>query len=70
MAEVVGRAGATYEAIAYVDVNAVSDTVARLAQQVVEPGSAVGIFGTVADAEAWLRAKASPPPEPPPYLAS
>lgn len=66
MAEVVAWAGATFEAVAYVDVNADSDTIARFAGQVVEPGAAVGIFPTVAEAEQWMRAKEGQrPPEPP-----
>jgi hypothetical protein len=56
MAEVAGMAGATFEALAYVDVMAVTDMVLRLASQVVEPGAAVGVFDTVAEAEAWIRA--------------
>jgi hypothetical protein len=63
MAEVATSAGATFEALAYVDINAHSDIIARLAGQVVQPGAAVGVFGTVADAERWMRAKeqGSPP---------
>ena len=57
MAEVVAWAGPTFEAVAYVDVNAEDDTIARLAGQVVEPGMAIGIFATVADAERWIAAK-------------
>lgn len=57
MAEVAGSAGATFEALAYVDVMAVTDTVLRLASQVVQPGARVGVFDTVAEAEAWLQAK-------------
>ncbi|HVX88301.1 MAG TPA: hypothetical protein VG940_05185, partial [Gemmatimonadales bacterium] len=56
MAEVAGMAGATFEALAYVDVMAVTDMVLRLASQVVEPGAAVGVFDTVAEAEAWIGA--------------
>ena len=57
MAEVAAMAGATFEALAYVDVHAATDTIARFAGQVVEPGASVGVFGTVADAERWMRAK-------------
>ena len=57
MAEVSAMAGATFEMLAYVDVNAASDTIARLAGQVVQPGAAVGVFATVAEAERWLRAR-------------
>lgn len=57
MAEVVAWAGPTFEAVAYVDVNAEDDTIERLAGQVVEPGMAIGIFATVADAERWIAAK-------------
>ena len=54
MAEVVAPAGATFEALAYVDVMAVTDNVLRLASQVVQKGAKVGVFDTVAEAEAWL----------------
>lgn len=64
MAEVAGSAGATFEALAYVDAMAVADTVMRLASQVVQPGARVGVFDAVAEAEAWLRAKESRPPAP------
>jgi hypothetical protein len=57
MGEVASWAGATFEALAYVDVNAVADTVQRFAPRVVEPGAAVGVFATVAEAGQWLRAK-------------
>ena len=60
MAEVAGSAGATFEALAYVDVMAVTDTVLRLASQVVQPGARVGVFDTVAQAVAWLEAKEPP----------
>ena len=62
MGEVVAWAGAFFEAIAYVDVHADSDAIARFAGQVVEPGAAVGIFGTVDEAERWMRAKEGPRP--------
>ena len=65
MAEVVAMAGPTFETLAYVDVMAVTDSVLRLASQVVQPGARVGVFDTVAEAEAWLRAKESEPPPPP-----
>lgn len=54
MAEVVAMAGPTFETLAYVDVMAVTDTVLRLASQVVQPGARVGVFDRVAEAEAWL----------------
>src|SRR5690349_16215953 len=54
MAEVAGSAGATFGALAYVDVMAVTDAVLRLASQVVQPGARVRVFDTVAEAEAWL----------------
>lgn len=57
MAEVAATSGATFEMLAYVDVNAASDTIARLAGQVVQPGAAVGVFATVAEAEQWLGAR-------------
>ncbi len=57
MAEVAAMAGATFEMLAYVDVHAASDTIARLAGQVIQPGAAVGVFATVAEAERWLRAR-------------
>jgi len=57
MLQVATEAGVFYEAFAYVDVNATTDTIARVARQVVEPGAAVGVFATVAEAERWLRAK-------------
>jgi len=62
MGEVAAWAGATFEALAYVDVNASSDTIARFAGQVVQPGAVVGVFGTVAEAERWFRAKEEGPP--------
>lgn len=69
MGEVVAWAGASFEALAYVDVNASSDTIARFAGQVVQPGAAVGVFATVADAERWMRAKEGVrAPEPPTIL--
>ena len=55
MAEVVATAGATFEQLAYVDVMAVTDNVLRLASQVVQKGARVGVFDTVAEAEAWLQ---------------
>ena len=55
--EVSAMSGATFEALAYVDVNAESDSVQQIAAQVVQPGAAVGVFVTVAEAERWLRAK-------------
>lgn len=61
MAEVVAMAGPTFEAVAYVDVMAVTDNVLRLASQVAQPGARVGVFDTVEQAEAWLRAKESRP---------
>ena len=64
MAEVAAMAGATFEALAYVDVHAATDTIARFAGQVVEPGAAVGVFATVDEAERWLRAKSGPGPAP------
>lgn len=64
MAEVAGSAGVTFEALAYVDVMAVTDSVLRLASQVVQPGANVGVFDTVAEAEAWLRVKETRPPAP------
>ena len=64
MAEVAGTAGATFEALAYVDVMAVTDTVMRLASQVVQPGARVRVFESEAEAEAWLRVKESRPPAP------
>lgn len=60
MAEVAASAGATFEALAYVDVNAESDAVQRLAGQVTQPGSSVGVFATVPDAERWIRNKERP----------
>jgi hypothetical protein len=56
-AEAQAQAGATFEILAYVDINAESDTVAQVAKMIVTPGSTVGIFNTVAEAEAWLRSK-------------
>jgi hypothetical protein len=56
-AEVSAQAGATFEVLAYVDVFAEDDKVRQVAGQVVEPGSTVGVFNTVAEAERWLRAK-------------
>ncbi|HEX7918747.1 MAG TPA: hypothetical protein VF454_05045, partial [Gemmatimonadales bacterium] len=47
MAEVVAMAGPTFETLAYVDVMAVTDSVLRLASQVVQPGAKVGVFDTV-----------------------
>ena len=60
MTEVAALAGATFEVLAYVDVNAESDSVQRLAVQVVQPGASVGVFTTVLEAERWMRAKESP----------
>ena len=62
MAEVASWAGATFEALAYVDVHAATDTIARFAGRVVEPGAAVGVFATVGEAERWLRGKVGGPP--------
>ncbi|HET7041325.1 MAG TPA: hypothetical protein VFI13_04885, partial [Gemmatimonadales bacterium] len=56
------RAGPTYEALAYVDVNAEGDTIQQVVSMVVDPGSATGVFATVAEAERWLRAKEQGPP--------
>lgn len=60
------RAGPTYEVLAYVDVNAEGDTIRKVVSMVVDPGSATGVFATVAEAERWLRAKEGgrPPSEP------
>jgi hypothetical protein len=56
-AEVTAQAGAIFEVLAYVDVYAEDDKVRQVAAQVVEPGSAVGVFNTVLEAERWLRDK-------------
>ena len=56
-AEVSANSGATFEVLAYVDVNAESDSVQQIAARVVQPGAAVGVFVTVAEAEQWIRAK-------------
>ncbi len=56
-AEVTALSGATFEVLAYVDTNAESDSVQQVAGQVAQPGSAIGVFVTVAEAEWWLRAK-------------
>jgi UDP-N-acetylmuramyl tripeptide synthase len=56
-AEVSAQAGATFEVLAYVDVNAEDDKIQQVAGLVVEPGSAVGVFNTVVEAERWLRNK-------------
>ena len=56
-AEVTAQSGATFEALAYVDVFAEDDKVQQAAEQVVEPGSAIGVFTTVHQAERWLRVK-------------
>ncbi|MEO6068255.1 MAG: hypothetical protein ABJB33_04295 [Gemmatimonadota bacterium] len=58
--DVAAQVGVTFEVLAYVDVNAESDSVQRLARQVVEPGASLGVFTTVAEAERWMRAKGSP----------
>ena len=59
-AEVTAQSGATFEVLAYVDVFAEDDKVHQVASQVVEPGSAVGVFNTVQEAERWLCAKERP----------
>lgn len=56
-AEAQVQAGATFEILAYVDINAECDTVAQVAKMIVTPGSTVGVFNTVAEAESWLRSK-------------
>ena len=59
-AEVSAQTGATFEVLAYVDVHAEDDKIQQVAGLVVEPGSAVGVFNTVSEAERWLRAKERP----------
>jgi hypothetical protein len=58
VAEGSGRSAGRFEAIAFVDVNALGDLMSFAETVAVNRGLPVTVFATVAEAEAWLAGKA------------